>query len=75
MSRLQREGAEVAWFTEPAELVPGQCARLLYNVRAGPLGFMSPLPSAPAVIIGHNGWLDSQVGTCDMQMSRPGPKF
>lgn len=61
MSRLERPGSQVAWLTEPPVLQGGQRARLLYNAQAGPLGFMCPLPSPPTVILGHNGWLDTQV--------------
>ena len=61
MSRLERPGGQVAWLTEPPVLQGGQRAQLLYNAQAGPLSFMCPLPSPPTVILGHNGWLDTQV--------------
>ena len=61
VSQLERPGGLVAWLTTPTVLQGGQRARLLYNAQAGPLGFMCPLPSPPTVILGHNGWLDTQV--------------
>ena len=61
VSSLERDG-KLAWFTEPKELVPGQKVRLLYNAQSGCLSNMTPLPSPPTVILGFNGWLDTQVG-------------
>lgn len=71
VSKLERLDGQVAWYTEPAELLPGRKAKLFYNAQAGPLAFMAPLPSAPSVILGHNGWLDSQVSflTCTERLS------
>ncbi len=61
MARLERTPGQVAWFTEPEGLMPGKRAKLLYNATAGPLAFMAPLPTAPSIVLGHNGWLDTQV--------------
>ncbi|CAL8465412.1 g4948 [Coccomyxa elongata] len=60
VARLERSPGQVAWFTEPEGLMPGKRAKLLYNASAGPLAFMAPLPSAPSILLGHNGWLDTQ---------------
>jgi hypothetical protein len=61
LNEMQRQDGQIAWCTEPKDLIPGKRAKLLYNAQTGPLSFMAPLPSAPSVILGHNGWLDTQV--------------
>ena len=61
MSSLDREG-KLTWFTEPEQPVPGQRVKLLYNAQSGPLTYMTPLPSPPTLVLGYNGWIDTQVG-------------
>ena len=61
VSSLEREG-KLTWFTEPKQPVPGQGLKLLYNAQSGPLGYMTPLPSPPTLVLGYNGWADTQVG-------------
>ena len=62
MSSLEREGT-LTWFTEPKPPVPGQRVQLLYNAQSGPLAYMTPLPSPPTLVLGYNGWIDTQVCT------------
>jgi hypothetical protein len=69
VSRLERTPGLVAWCTDPEKLVPGKRAKLFYNASAGPLAFMAPLPTPPSIIIGHNGWLDTQVRASVLIMS------
>lgn len=59
VSSLEREG-KLAWFTEPKEAVPGQRVKLFYNAQSGSLSHMAPLPSPPTLVLGYNGWLDTQ---------------
>ena len=61
-SSLEREG-KLTWFTEPKQPVPGQRVKLLYNAQSGSLAYMTPLPSPPTLVLGYNGWIDTQVGT------------
>ena len=60
LSSLQRDG-KLAWFSEPKEPMPGQEVRLFYNAQSGSLAHMTPLPSPPTVVLGFNGWIDTQV--------------
>eukprot|EP00884_Botryococcus_braunii_P007192 jgi/Botrbrau1/16474/Bobra.0142s0068.1 len=46
--------------TVPEVLRPGTSGKLLYNAAKTSLGFMSPLPVAPTLRIGYNGWRDPQ---------------
>ena len=62
MSSLEREG-KLTWFTEPNQPVPGQRVKLLYNAQSGSLAYLTPLPSLPTLVLGYNGWIDTQVGT------------
>ncbi len=62
MSSLEREG-KLTWFTEPKQPIPGQRVKLLYNAQSGSLAYMTPLPSPPTLVLGYNGWIDTQVGT------------
>ena len=62
MSSLERE-RKLTWFTEPKQPVPGHKVKLLYNAQSGSLAYMTPLPSPPTLVLGYNGWIDTQVGT------------
>lgn len=70
VARLERAGGQLAWCTRPEALQAGQRAQLLYNCAAGPLGFMAPLPSPPTLILGHNGWLDTQARAAHTRVLR-----
>ena len=41
--------------------MPGQKIKLFYNAQSGSLAHMTPLPSPPTVVLGFNGWIDTQV--------------
>ena len=41
--------------------MPGQKVKLFYNAQSGSLAHMTPLPSPPTVVLGFNGWIDTQV--------------
>ena len=43
--------------------MPGQKVKLFYNAQSGSLAHMTPLPSPPTVVLGFNGWIDTQVNS------------